>query len=451
MVILYVPFAIDKDNKQLNVGKQIAIGLLNLDLERKERISKAVVIGWPILIKSIDQKRFLVLDSTLTLASKLNRNLYPDYKAILDDVAQSSNVDDFISKLKKIRLNARGTNEVSLSGLINLDVGKLITIARRDKYYEIFTLDEKITDHDIKLISNNLISLKTEANSTITSLEFLLNELNNLKVRFRKQLDDKINEIIKKYEELIKQKVNEVETEISKISPEIANEIQNEFDQNIRNKLITSITNYAISNLKYEGGVLSPQDLDKNKKDLDDVINELLRVKDKVSQNYVDKIKRYKGEISNLEKEKNSELVALNEKINDLENVMNNVRVDAERVKQEIISFNKYVNSFYYEIDSNEDIKLIIPFLLAVTSTNRRIVVVPQVYNGKQNILGKIFKRQDLSTPLMSYLDVFANYVKNVEAEDNVKVLSREIDNGLKEISDDGWKSKESVTDIYAS
>ncbi|TRM80086.1 hypothetical protein DJ524_08700, partial [Sulfolobus sp. D5] len=111
MAVLYLPFAIDKENRQLNVGKQIAIGLLNLDLERKERISKAILIGWPILIKSIDQKKFLVLDSTLTLVSKLNRNLYPDYKAILEDVAQSSNIDDFISKLKKIRLDARGTNE----------------------------------------------------------------------------------------------------------------------------------------------------------------------------------------------------------------------------------------------------------------------------------------------------------------------------------------------------
>ncbi|AOL16399.1 hypothetical protein BFU36_06440 [Sulfolobus sp. A20] len=449
MAVLYLPFAIDKENRQLNVGKQIAIGLLNLDLERKERISKAILIGWPILIKSIDQKKFLVLDSTLTLVSKLNRNLYPDYKAILEDVAQSSNIDDFISKLKKIRLDARGTNEVSLSGLINLDVSKLITIARRDKYYEMFTLEEKITDHDIKLIGNNLISLKTEANSTITSLEFLVNELNNLKIKFKKQLDDKINEITKKYEELIRQKINEVETEIAKASPEIINEIQNEFDQNIKNKLLTSITNYVISNLKYEGGVLGSQDLDKSRRDLDEVINEIVRVKDRVGQNYVNKIRRYKGEINDLEKEKNSELFTLNEKINDLENVINNIRVNAERVKQEITSFNKYVNSFYYEIDSNEDIKLIIPFLLAVTSTNRRIVVVPQVYNGKQNILGKIFKRQDLSTPLMSYLDAFTNYVKNVEAEDNIKINSRDIDNGLKEISDDGWKSKESVADIY--
>ncbi len=110
------------------------------------------------------------------------------------------------------------------------------------------------------------------------------------------------------------------------------------------------------------------------------------------------------------------------------------------------------MESFYQKLDFPEDIVIIIPFLIVITNKNRKIVIIPQIYKGKvQGVFSKFFKKSDLSIPFMNSLQIFAEYLKLMEFQDNIKIYAREINEALKEIENDGWKSKESIDEIYES
>lgn len=446
MKTLYVPLAVDQNYRELNLGKQIAVALLNLDLERKERLTKASLIGWPILLKKVGNN-FLILDSTMTISSKIIKYIYPNYNDIAKEISSVNTYEDFMSKLK-ISLEKRSSAEISLTGLLNLDVTQLIKVSKEGQY-PLFVLDNKIIDHDINLINDNLISLKTEAIGVITSLEVLLREVDNTRVRIKQNLVNMQEDIKKKYSVLLEEETKKIEAELQKISAEILSKINDEFNK-INQKLPESLLKYSINTLKYEGGIIEKSEFEKSQNEFENLLNELRKIRDKAIESYLKEIRNYRNNIENMKSKRNSEIEEINNKIREMDNAVKSFVDRSNNIKRELESFISYIDSFRVNLTLTDDTIIIIPFLLAVTNKGRRIVVPPQVYKGKaQGVLNKLFKKSELSTPLMD-LRLFSENIRG-EFEDNVKVKSQDVNIALKEIDDEGWKSLESIDDIYAS
>ncbi|WP_229572040.1 hypothetical protein [Saccharolobus caldissimus] len=450
MITYYVPLVVDQNYNDLPFNKQIAIGLLNIDLDKKERVTKASIVGWPILLKKLDQENFLVLDETMNVVSKITKGIYPSYKDISKEISSIDEVDDLLSKLNKLELEQKSIAEISLAGLLNLDVNQLIKVIK-NKQFQLTILNSKISDHDIKLITETLTSLKIEAHNVLTSLELLMKTVDDKRLELKQKLLNKIDEVSKKYNDLINKKSAEIETELQTILPEISEEVKKKLDQVVL-QLTDLISKYTINNLKYESGIADKIEVDNVRKELENTFTDILNIKDEINKKYSPKLKEYKSSLDNLRSEKNSEIDKINKKIKELEDTVNNFRNKVNKAKNNIESFITYVESFYQKLDFPEDIVIIIPFLIAITNKNRKIVVIPQIYKGKvQGVFSKFFKKSDLSIPFMNSLQIFAEYLKLMEFQDNIKVYAREINEALKEIENDGWKSKESIDEIYES
>ncbi|MDT7861622.1 MAG: hypothetical protein RRA45_05370 [Saccharolobus sp.] len=450
MITYYVPLVVDQNYNELLFNKQVAIGLLNIDLDKKERITKASIVGWPILLKKLDQEHFLVLDETMNVVSKITKGIYPSYKDISKEISSINEVDDLLSKLNKLELEQKSIAEISLAGLLNLDINQLIKVIK-NKQFQLTVLNSKISDHDIRLITETLTSLKTEAYNVLTSLELLMKTVDDKRLELKQKLLNKIDEVNKKYNDLINKKSAEIEAELQTILPEISEEVKKKLDQVVL-QLVDLISKYTINNLKYESGIADKIEVDNVRKELENTFTDILNIKDEINKKYSPKLKEYKSSLDNLRSEKNSEIDKINKKIKELEDTVNNFRNKVNKAKNNIESFITYVESFYQKLDFPEDIVIIIPFLIVITNKNRKIVIIPQIYKGKvQGVFSKFFKKSDLSIPFMNSLQIFAEYLKLMEFQDNIKIYAREINEALKEIENDGWKSKESIDEIYES
>jgi len=450
MITYYVPLVVDQNYNELLFNKQVAIGLLNIDLDKKERITKASIVGWPILLKKLDQEHFLVLDETMNVVSKITKGIYPSYKDISKEISSINEVDDLLSKLNKLELEQKSIAEISLAGLLNLDINQLIKVIK-NKQFQLKVLNSKISDHDIRLITETLTSLKTEAYNVLTSLELLMKTVDDKRLELKQKLLNKIDEVNKKYNDLINKKSAEIEAELQTILPEISEEVKKKLDQVVL-QLVDLISKYTINNLKYESGIADKIEVDNVRKELENTFTDILNIKDEINKKYSPKLKEYKSSLDNLRSEKNSEIDKINKKIKELEDTVNNFRNKVNKAKNNIESFITYVESFYQKLDFPEDIVIIIPFLIVITNKNRKIVIIPQIYKGKvQGVFSKFFKKSDLSIPFMNSLQIFAEYLKLMEFQDNIKIYAREINEALKEIENDGWKSKESIDEIYES
>jgi len=450
MITYYVPLVVDQNYNELLFNKQVAIGLLNIDLDKKERITKASIVGWPILLKKLDQEHFLVLDETMNVVSKITKGIYPSYKDISKEISSINEVDDLLSKLNKLELEQKSIAEISLAGLLNLDINQLIKVIK-NKQFQLTVLNSKISDHDIRLITETLTSLKTEAYNVLTSLELLMKTVDDKRLELKQKLLNKIDEVNKKYNDLINKKSAEIEAELQTVLPEISEEVKKKLDQVVL-QLVDLISKYTINNLKYESGIADKIEVDNVRKELENTFTDILNIKDEINKKYSPKLKEYKSSLDNLRSEKNSEIDKINKKIKELEDTVNNFRNKVNKAKNNIESFITYVESFYQKLDFPEDIVIIIPFLIVITNKNRKIVIIPQIYKGKvQGVFSKFFKKSDLSIPFMNSLQIFAEYLKLMEFQDNIKIYAREINEALKEIENDGWKSKESIDEIYES
>lgn len=450
MITYYVPLVVDQNYNELLFNKQVAIGLLNIDLDKKERITKASIVGWPILLKKLDQEHFLVLDETMNVVSKITKGIYPSYKDISKEISSIDEVDDLLSKLNKLELEQKSVAEISLAGLLNLDVNQLIKVIK-NKQFQLTVLNSKISDHDIRLITETLTSLKIEAYNVLTSLEILMKTVDDKRLELKQKLLNEIDKVSKKYNDLINKKSAEIEAELQTILPEISEEVKKKLDQVVL-QLTDLISKYTINNLKYESGIVDKIEVDNVRKELENTFTDILNIKDEINKKYSPKLKEYKSSLDNLRSEKNSEIDKINKKIKELEDTVNNFRNKVNKAKNSIESFITYVESFYQKLDFPEDVVIIIPFLIAITNKNRKIVIIPQIYKGKvQGVFSKFFKKSDLSIPFMNSLQIFVEYLKLMEFQDNIKIYSREINEALKEIENDGWKSKESIDEIYES
>ncbi|MEM4884814.1 MAG: hypothetical protein QXO77_04835, partial [Saccharolobus sp.] len=237
--------------------------------------------------------------------------------------------------------------------------------------------------------------------------------------------------------------------ELQKISPEILSKINDEFNK-INQKLPESLLKYSINTLKYEGGIIEKSEFEKSQSEFENLLNELRKIRDKAIESHLKEIRNYRNNIENMKSKRNSEIEEINDKIREMDNAVKSFVDRSNNIKRELESFISYIDSFRVNLTLTDDTIIIIPFLLAVTNKGRRIVVPPQVYKGKaQGVLNKLFKKSELSTPLMD-LRVFSENIRG-EFEDNVKVKSQDVNIALKEIDDEGWKSLESIDDIYAS
>ncbi|AZF67480.1 hypothetical protein SULI_02920 [Saccharolobus solfataricus] len=451
MQTYFVPLAVDQNYNEINFHKQIAISLLNLDLEKKEKVVRASIIGWPLLIKKTEQG-FLVLDQTLRVSSRILKYIYPPFNDVASEFSSMNDYTTFVSNLKKINLKRVSSNEITLIGLLNIEIDKLLKVAKNsvNANYQLFMLDSKLSDHDVKVIKDTLISLKAEAIFTITSLESLVKEVDDVRVRIKKGYASKLEATTKKYNELIENKKKEIDNEVQKANSEIYNETNSEISSRI-SRLTDITTRHIVVSLKYEGGIVGRDEFENSKNEFENLLNEFRQIKDSVAGKYLEKIKNLRKELDSLYSERNSEIENINKLMKDLDNVTNDFKNDANKVKENIENFIKYIESFYNtKLDMAEDSTLVIPFLIAKTNTGNTLVVQPQVYKGKtRGILGKVFKKSDLSEPLLN-LQVFTEYLKTIDIIDNVKIHSIQINNALKEINDEGWRSLDSLEEIYA-
>ncbi|QGA53144.1 hypothetical protein GFS03_00275 [Sulfolobus sp. E5-1-F] len=450
MQTYFVPLAVDQNYNELNFHKQIAISLLNLDLEKKEKVARASIIGWPLLIKKTEQG-FLVLDCTLRTSSRILKYIYPKFNDIASQFSSINDYATFVSSLKKINLERVSSSEITLVGLLNVEIGKLLRVAKTTSNinYQLSMLDSKLSDHDVKVINDTLINLKAEASSTITSLENLLKEVDDARLRIKREYAGKLDEINKKYNELIENKKKEIDNEIQKVYNEIYNETNNEINSKV-SRLTDTTTRHIIASLKYEGGIVGRDEFENSKNEFENLLNELRQVKDSIIGKHVERIRNLRKELDSLYSSKNSEIENINKAIKDLDNITNDFKNRASKVKEDIENFIKYLESFYNtSLDLVEDITLVVPFLIAKTTTGNTLVVQPQVYKGRaKGILGKVFKKSDLSEPLID-LQIFSEYLKTIDITDNVKIHSMQINSAFKEIKDEGWKSIDSLEELY--
>ncbi|NON61703.1 hypothetical protein HLB03_03140, partial [Acidianus sp. DSM 29099] len=99
-------------------------------------------------------------------------------------------------------------------------------------------------------------------------------------------------------------------------------------------------------------------------------------------------------------------------------------------------------------IYNDELIEVIVPFLVAEREDSSIIVLSPQQYKGKvRSIFG--LSRQEISTPISSFMSVFENVLMKERYPDNLKVNREVIAQGLRELSEDGWKTKRSLDEYY--
>ncbi|ADB88466.1 coiled-coil domain-containing protein [Saccharolobus islandicus] len=450
MQTYFVPLAVDQNYNEINFHKQIAISLLNLDLERKEKIVRASIIGWPLLIKKTDQG-FLVLDQTLKTSSRILKYLYPPFNDMASQFSSINDYTTFVSNLKKINLERVSSSEITLVGLLNFEIDRLLRVAKNTSNvnHQLFLLDSKISDHDVKVINDTLINLKAKALSTITSLENLLKEVDDARLRIKKDYVSKLDEINKKYNELIENKKKEINNEIQKVYSEIYNETNNEINSRV-SRLADTTTRHVITSLKYEGGIVGKDEFENSKNEFESLLNELRQVRDSIAGKYLEEVKNLRKELNSLYSNKNSEIENINKSIRDLDSLTNDFKNKANKIKEDIENFIKYIESFYNtKLDLTEDTTLIVPFLIAKTNTRNTLVVEPQLYKGKaKGILGKVFKKSDLSETLLN-LQIFTEYLKTIDIIDNVKMHSIQVNSAFKEIKDEGWKSIDSLEELY--
>ncbi|WP_338598189.1 hypothetical protein V6M85_06745 [Sulfolobus tengchongensis] len=450
MQTYFASLAVDQNYNELNFYKQIAIALLNLDLERREKIEKASIIGWPILLKKTDQG-FLVLDETLTITSKIVKYIYPPFKDIASEFSTINDTQTFISKVKKINLDHISSAEISLVGLLNIEMEKVIKTARKKEEISYPILDSKISEHDVKVINENLVNLKSEILTTLTSLEVLLKEVEDTRIRIKRNLSDQIEEINKKYKELIENKTKEIENEIQNASNDISNSINNEVNSKV-SKLTETLTRQAITSLKYEGGTIGKTEFESSNKELETVIDEIRKIKDNVIEKYLEKVRYLKRDLDKLYADRNNEIEKINNMMREVDNVANDFRNRANKAKENMESFVKYIDLFYEKLDLADDTTVIIPFLIAKTNKGNVFVTTPQIYKGKaKGIFSKVFRKSELSEPLSNSLQVFVDQLKKIEINDNIKIYSAQINTALEEIKAEGWKSIDTLEDIYTS
>ncbi|MCY0860474.1 MAG: hypothetical protein OWQ54_08605 [Sulfolobaceae archaeon] len=450
-----IPLVVDQSYHPLPIGKQLTVALLSADLERGESFVAAELIGWPLLIKKVNEGKYLIFDKSEVLFSKFTKKVYPDLFSIAEDLKKIENLDDFIKRLEQLRLDEiKSSIEINIPSLINVNLSYIDKLELDKEFTIDETLPEKLTMEDIKTYLNIFMGLCNEINSLKSNISNFVSVVDSVYLKFKERLESEAEEVKKKYSEVIEYKKSEIAKKIEELEPKLEQELREKYDSFLK-ELIDAEVNLSKMEVRYEAGLVEEPEVNELKKKVDEKISQLINMRKDVESPYLKIMKNEKEFINSQLNEMNNYLSNINSKIKLVSEAIKKFKMRIDKVMQDLDNTERYLNSFYnsFEKFNDDEIEIIIPFIVIRTNKNRNIVIKPMIYKGKaQGMLSRLFKRTDLYLEHQINLSIFLNYLKNYQdVKDNIREkYSQEINEGLKEVEKDGWKSRDDINEFYS-
>lgn len=452
---IIIPLVVDQSYKALTLGKQLAVALLSVELERGERFVSSKLIGWPLLIKRIGEKKYIIFDKTELLFSKFSKKVYPDFTLLSEEFRNINSPEDFIQRLEQLRIDEIKSNiEINIPSLINIDLNFIDKLNSNPNSLELNEiLPEKLINSDVQTYLNIFSGLCNEVNSVRSAILSFISVVDSVYYKFEEFLNEEIEGIKKKYSGILESKKSEIKGKIEEIKPKIENELRVKYEEVLKDFINTEVE-LSKAELEFEAGLINENDLDSKKRKANEIYSQLLSVRTTIEDPYIRVLRNEREFMKSQELEMNNTISLINSKIKALRDSLKLFKERVDKALQELDATEKYLNSFYNKLETftDDEFNIIIPFIVIKTNKDKIIVVKPAIYKGKsQGMLSRIFKRTDLVIEYQTNFSPFINYLRTLQQiNDNILNYSQEINEGLKEVEKDGWKSKDSVNEFYS-
>ncbi|AEB95528.1 MULTISPECIES: hypothetical protein [Metallosphaera] len=451
MKTVHIALVVDANGSPLTPERQLAVALTKA-LSRKVKVTSATLIGWPVqLVRMEELGGYLSFDETGQIDTKFDRVVLGDYEHYLNSFSKLTTPDEFLNVLRNVPwFEPRGVETVRLKGLISEDITPFVK--NPSVPLPTILLERKITDDVIsleieewrriqKIITGELEKLEEYKRSFSAISEMFIGKLAEERRKTESLYDQQIERINDEMEQLLKVKKPLAYEEVKKKSLEFSSKIAEIYGV------------MAKTRLDVESGKVSERQAatlesakEKILKDLDNQLNKLL-------EPYLSEIRVLKQKIDSLEKEKKEELMKIDSKLELLRKTGNDVIASFERVKEnKKRELNQITSLARRTIYIEDRVEAIVPVLLVRDALSTSLAISGLIYSGKNKSflnLGSIGgKLNNISTPIN---DSLTNLFKVTDPAlpDNIKLLRREIENGVLWLEEEGWKVRKLFEDYF--
>ncbi|ARM74816.1 hypothetical protein [Acidianus manzaensis] len=442
MKSLYLSLATSDNFSPIDVNKQLAIAFVKG--AGKDKVIKAEIIGWPFLLVRNEIGGYYIFDETRKLSSKIDSYVIQDYNKLLLSLDKMNSDDEKLNYLSSIRWEEfRGITSITLEGLVSEDLKDIFKIPPSS--ITIKTLPKVLSDIDVELALADLGKLEQQIKENIRIIdkieEKIGTEINIIK---GKRSEEKKN-IEDKYDSEISSKESELKQVLSDAKKNLEGELKSQASQ-LYSKLADIEVIIGKAELEKEAELLDSVNSANMIKTqyLSEINNKLSTIKEK----YKADIRNIKSEINSLISNKKRELDTIDNEIKKLDNQRQEILSKLEKVKETQNQILNTIESIPKKLPyADEKLEVIIPFVIVYTSIGKSIIS-PQMYNGtKKSFLG-IFRRDPLEiSNLISGAEKLLPKIDDVgEPLDNYKEM---INQGLKELYDEGWNVKRSYEEYF--
>lgn len=441
MKSLYLSLVIGDNFSPLETYKQLSIAFAKA--AGKEKVSKAEIIGWPFLLVRNEIGGYYVFDETRKLSTSVSIYVLQDYEKLLSVIENKSEAEVF-NYLNGIRWgDYRGSTNIVLEGLVGEDLKDLFKIG--PSTLSIKTMPKFLTNIDVELILADIQKVSKQLKENISTIE-----------RAKEKIEVEINIIKGKRAEEKKKIEDKYDSEISVKEKELQQELTNA-KSNLENELKAQASQLYSKMADIEV-IVGKAELDKEAGRIDTVnsavliknqyLNEINVKLNEIKEKYKVNIKKLRDEINGLITAKKNEIDRLDEEIKSIDNLRQQIISQLEKVKNEQIQALNRIESLAKKLTFvDEVVEVIVPFVIVYT-TRGKIVISPQIYKGgKKSFLG-IFKKDpaEISEAVSGAEPLVGRIVEEGEPLDKYKPL---IDQGLKELADEGWNVKKSYDEYF--
>lgn len=452
---IYLPLALDSNYQPLPVTKQLAIALVRAT-SKSVKIRKATLIGWPLLlVKHEKSGGFIIFDQTLAIETKLQFIILQDYRRVLDQLENNKNESEVLAILRSFRWKeVKGYEEEIFKGIIADDINTLFSYGSPELPLKI--LDKYLSQIDIESSINDINSRENTITENINRINEIEGKVNTVitiikgkRAEERKQVEDKYNALIQERAEALKK-------QLSSSKKSLETELSSE-----ASKLYSKMGDIEVMigkmELDYEADNSFQRDLENMINMRSRYLNEIQSRLSEIKNKYKIEIRNIKRDLEALKIQKQKELDAIDLKIKELDELQKNIINQLEGIKQVCNNELERLRLFIKRAPFDKDrVEVILPLLVVVDINNSIRVIPPQIYNNKKSSSFFGFLKKDpseISTDINVNLSTFSNIIlqKYANLEDNIRSpqVAQIVEQGLRELYDDGWGLKKSIMEYY--
>lgn len=442
MKSLYLSLVIGDNFSPLELYRQLSVAFAKA--AGKDKVIKAELIGWPFLLVRNESGGYYIFDETRRLSTRLELYILQDYDKLLSSIENLKSDTEVLNYLNNIRWgDYRGSTSISLEGLVSDDLKDLLKVPPNN--FSIKIIPKTLTNIDVELVLADLQKISKQIKENVDKInkikekiEVEINIIKGKKAEEKKRTEDK-------YDTEIRNKETQLQEELTNAKKSVENEIKAQASQ-LYSKMADMEAIIAKAELDKEAGRIDTVNsvmLMKNQY-LNEINNKLAEIREKYKVN----IRKLREEINNLHNLKKNEVDRLNKEIEALDNMKLQILSQLDKVRNDQLQLLNRLEGLSKKLTYSDDmLEVIIPFMVVYTARGR-VVISPQIYKGgKKSLFGLLKKDPAEISEQISGAEVLVNLI-DVEGEPLDKYKSL-IDQGLKELSDEGWGVRKSYEEYF--